>query len=124
VAWVIALVIGAVYGTAGTIAHAYRLGPVPVGLVLAVVGVAAMLVAMRALTADRWTALCGAAGALVATVVFSGPGPGGSVIVPGGELDQLAGISLGLVWAIALVVIATVVVAWPDPRAVRRHPGN
>jgi hypothetical protein len=122
--WLVALVVGAVYGTAGTIAHAYRLGPLPVGLVLSVIGIAAMLVAIRALTADRWSALCGGAGALAATVVFSGPGPGGSVIVPGGDLDQLAGVSLGLVWGIAVVAVATLVVAWPDLAAVRRRPDN
>ena len=87
--WVLALVVGAVYGTAGTIAHAYRLGPIPVGLILAVIGIAALFVALRALTGDRWTALCGGVGALAATVVFSGSGPGGDVVVPGGDLDLL-----------------------------------
>ncbi|WP_417563660.1 DUF6113 family protein [Microbacterium sp.] len=110
----LAFVVGAVYGVAGTISHAYRLGWFPVGLVLALVGIAALLVAMRALTSDRWTALAGGVGALAATVVFSGPGPGGSVIVPGGTLDQLAGVNLGIVWAIGVALAATLVVAWPD----------
>jgi hypothetical protein len=120
-AWVIAFLIGAVYGTAGTIAHAYRLGGWPVGLVLAVIGFAALLIAMRALTTDRWTALCGGVGALLATVVFSGAGPGGSVIVPQGGLDELFGVSLGLVWAIAVAFISAVAVAWPDLSALRRR---
>jgi hypothetical protein len=83
-----------------------------------------MLTAMRALTADRWTALCGGLGALAATLVFSGPGPGGSVIVPSGDLDTLGGVSLGLVWGIAVAFVAAVAVAWPDLEAVRRRPGN
>ena len=37
--WVIALVIGAVYGVAGTIGQAAVWGPVPLGLVIAVIGV-------------------------------------------------------------------------------------
>lgn len=120
-AWLVALAAGAVYGTAGTIAHAYLLGGVPVGLVLAVVGVTALLIAMRALTGDRWVALAGGVGALAATVMFSGPGPGGSIIVPGGSLDRLGGVSLGVVWGIALALAATIVVAWPDLSGARRR---
>lgn len=112
--WVMALAIGAVYGTAGTIAHAYRLGPIPVGLLLALLGICAMFVAMRGMTGDRWTALLGGVGALAATILFSGSGPGGSVIVPGGDLDTLAGINLGIVWAIGVAFLAALVVAWPD----------
>ena len=44
--WVVALVVGTVYGLAGTIAHAYQLGWFPLGLVLAIVGCAALLVAV------------------------------------------------------------------------------
>ncbi|UUT35528.1 DUF6113 family protein [Microbacterium elymi] len=122
--WVLALVVGAVYGTAGTIAHAYRLGPIPVGLILAVIGIAALFVALRALTGDRWTALCGGVGALAATVVFSGSGPGGDVVVPGGDLDLLAGVNLGLAWGIAVGLAATIVVAWPDLRAASSRTDN
>ncbi|GAA3761618.1 hypothetical protein GCM10022240_12670 [Microbacterium kribbense] len=122
--WLVALVIGAVYGTAGTIAHAYRLGPVPVGVILALVGIAALLVAMRTLTVDRWTALVGGVGALAATVMFFGDGPGGSVLVPSGGLDELGGVNLGLVWGIGLVLAITITVAWPDLSAARRRPGN
>ncbi len=55
--WVVALLVGAVYGLAGTIAHSYELGWFPLGLVLALIGCAALLVAVRLLTADRWAAL-------------------------------------------------------------------
>ena len=104
--WVVALVVGAVYGVACTIAHAYALGPVPVGLVLAIVGVAALLAAVRLLTADRWAALAAGAGTMAATLLFSGSGPGGSVVVPSG--------TLGVVWTIAVPVVVAVVIAWPD----------
>lgn len=109
--WVISLLIGAVYGAAGTIAQAYRLGVVPVGLILSLIGVGAMFIAMRGMTGDRWTALAGGVGALATTVMFSGTGPGGSVVVPATPAGE---VNLGLVWGIGLVLVATLVVAWPD----------
>lgn len=114
VTWVLALVIGAVYAIAGTIAHAYRVGWFPLGILLAIVGSAALLIAVRALTADRWTALAAGVGMVAAVFLFSGRGPGGSVIVPGGELDRLGPVSLGLVWAIAVPVLVVLVVVWPE----------
>lgn len=114
VTWIVALLAGGVFGVAGTIAHAYRVGPVPVGLILAVIGAAALLLAVRLLTRDRWAALACGFGLFAAILVFSGTGPGGSVIVPSGKLDELAGINLGLVWTIAVPVMTILVVVWPD----------
>lgn len=101
-----AFLVGAVYGLAGTIAHGYELGWFPLGLVLAFVGCAALLVSVRLLTADRWAALATGLGMMASTLAFSGKGPGGSVIVPEGPL--------GTVWTIALPVIVAIVVAWPE----------
>ena len=113
--WLIALVVGGVYGVACTIAHAYTVGPVQVGLILAVVGIVALLVALRTLTGDRWAALAAGAGAVATTLLFSGTGPGGSVVVPGGPL--------GVVWSIAVPVLSVAVVAWPDLRRNGRRGG-
>ncbi|KQZ83444.1 histidinol dehydrogenase [Microbacterium sp. Root166] len=104
--WFVAFVVGAVYGLAGTIAHGYEIGWMPVGLILAVIGCAALLAAVRLLTADRWAALATGLGMMVAALVFSGRGPGGSVIVPES--------ALGTVWTLALPVIVAVAVGWPD----------
>lgn len=104
--WVVALLVGAVYGLAGTIAHSYQWGWFPLGLVLALIGCAALLVAVRLLTADRWAALAAGLGMMVSTLAFSGKGPGGSVIVPDTPL--------GSIWTIALPVIVAIVVAWPE----------
>ncbi|MCW3491733.1 DUF6113 family protein [Microbacterium sp. SSM24] len=104
--WVVALLVGAVYGLAGTIAHGYELGWFPLGLVLALIGCAALLVSVRLLTADRWAALATGLGMMASTLAFSGKGPGGSVIVPEGPL--------GTVWTIALPVVVAIVVAWPE----------
>lgn len=117
--WIIALVVGAVYGLAGTIAHAFALGWLPLGLILSIVGCAALLAAVRLLTNDRWAALGAGLGMMLATLVFSGRGPGGSVIVPES--------TLGVVWTIAIPIIVLVVVAWPalPPRvAVGRPDAN
>lgn len=103
--WLVALLVGAVYGLAGTIAHAYVVGGIPLGLALGILGCAALLAAVRLLTTDRWSALATGMGMMVATLVFSGRGPGGSVIVP--ESD------LGSIWTIALPILVAVVVAWP-----------
>lgn len=104
--WLIAFIVGAVYGLAGTIAHTYMLGWVPLGLVLAIIGCAAFLAAVRLLTMDRWAALGTGLGMMLATLVFSGTGPGGSVIVPE--------TSAGIVWTITVPLLVAVVVAWPE----------
>jgi hypothetical protein len=98
--------VGAVYGLAGTIAHSYEIGWFPLGLVLAVIGSAALLAAVRLLTSDRWAALATGLGMILVTIVFSGRGPGGSVIVPES--------TLGTVWTIALPILVALVVFWPD----------
>lgn len=108
--WIIAGIIGLVYGVAGTIGQAVMWGPVPLGLVIAVVGVGALLIAVRALTADRWAALACGLGAMLATLVFSGRGPGGSIVVPAPADGQL---STGIVWTIAVPLLAAVIVGWP-----------
>jgi hypothetical protein len=104
--WLVALVVGLVYGVAGTVAHAYSIGWFPLGLILAIIGSAALLLAVRLLTSDRWAALATGAGMMVATLVFSGSGPGGSVVVPQ--------TGLGVVWTFAVPILVAVAVAWPD----------
>lgn len=112
--WVIAFVVGGVYGVAGTVGQASTLAGIPVGLLVSVIGCAALLVAVRALTADRWATLATGLGIIAAVLVFSGRGPGGSVIVPDGEIAMVWGVNVGMVWNIAVPVLVALVVAWPD----------
>jgi hypothetical protein len=112
--WIVALLVGAVYGLAGTIAHAYRIGWLPVGLVLAAIGCAALLLAVRLLTADRGATLATGLGMMLATLVFSGSGPGGSVIVPQTEL--------AIAWTFAVPILVAVIVAWPERTRPRAAP--
>lgn len=99
---------GLLVGVAGTVAHASQIGVLPVGLVLSFVAVASALVALRLLAGRAATAV-GALGLLVAVVVFSGEGPGGSVIAPADD-------AMALVWAIGAPLIAVLAVAWPAAR--------
>lgn len=111
--WLVAVVVGLVYGVAGTVAHAYTLGWFPLGLVLGTIGCAALLLAVRLLTADRWATLATGLGMMIATLVFSGSGPGGSVVVPQ--------TGLAVVWTFAVPIVVALVVAWPE-RAVAATP--
>jgi hypothetical protein len=110
--WIVAGLVGAVYGVAGTIAHAFTWGGFPVGLVLAIIGSAALLLAVRLLTADRWSTFAAGLGMMIATLVFSGPGPGGSVVVPQ--------TSLGIIWTVSVPLLVAVAVGWPSRMHVER----
>lgn len=110
--WIVAFIVGIVYGVAGTIGHSFLWGWFPLGLLVATVGVAALLIAVRLLTSDRWAALATGMGVMIATLVFSGSGPGGSIVVPAPPAGE---INAGIIWTIAVPLIVAVVVAWPTP---------
>ncbi|BDZ38868.1 histidinol dehydrogenase [Microbacterium suwonense] len=104
--WLAAAAIGAVYGVAATIAHSYTLGRIPVGMILGAIACAALLVALRTLTGDRWAALAAGVGMMTLILVISQRGPGGSVIVPNTPL--------GNIWMYVAAGIVVLVVLWPD----------
>lgn len=104
--WIAAALVGVVYGTAGTIAHSLTWGAIPVGLIVAGIACAALLTAVRALTHDRGATVATAIGMLGMVMVISGPGPGGSVIVPNSPLGQI--------WIILVGAVALLVIAWPN----------
>lgn len=107
----IALVVGSVYGAAATVAHAFAIGWFPLGLVLSVLGCAALLLALRLLTGDRWSALAGGAGLFLATFVFSQVGPGGSAIV---APQSAATEWVPVAWTLAVPILIALVVTWPN----------
>ena len=104
--WIAAALVGGVYGVAGTIAHSVMWGPVPIGLIVAAVACAAILVAVRALTHDRGAAVAAGLGMIGMLVLISGVGPGGSVVVP----DSLS----GQIWTYLVAGLVLLVVAWPS----------
>lgn len=112
----VALVVGAVYGTAATVAHSYAIGWFPLGLILATVGCAALLVALRLMTGDRWMALAGGLGILLVAFLFSNTGPGGSAIVaPQSQATEW----IAVAWTLIVPAMLALVVAWPDLSGVR-----
>ena len=118
----VAFVVGAVYGTAATVAHAFTLGWFPLGLILATVGCAALLVALRLMTADRWMSLAGGLGILLVAFLFSNVGPGGSAIVAPQSPDTEW---IAVAWTLVVPALLALVVAWPDLsglRAARETP--
>ena len=103
---VAAALVGGVYGVAGTIAHSGMWGPIPIGLIVAAIACAAILIAVRALTHDRGAAVAAGLGMLGMIVLISGVGPGGSVVVQ----DTLA----GRIWTYLAAGIVLLVIAWPS----------
>ncbi|OIJ33796.1 histidinol dehydrogenase [Microbacterium sp. LCT-H2] len=104
--WVAAALVGGVYGVAGTIAHSVLWGPIPIGLIVAAIACAAILIAVRALTHDRGAAVAAGLGMLGMIVLISGVGPGGSVVVQ----ETLA----GRIWTYLAAGIVLLVIAWPS----------
>ncbi len=119
--WAVALLIGVAFGAAGTVGQAAGWGPIPIGLVIALVGFSSLLVAVRLLVSDRWAAAATGAGATLAAIVLSGRGPGGSVVVPAPVDGTL---SAGLVWTFAVPIVTAVVVAWPSMNALTRSSSD
>lgn len=113
---VAALVVGCAFGLLGTIAHqsVIRLGPVtiPIGLILALVAVGALLVGLRLVLADRMVVLACAIGMLGTIFVLSLRSTGGSVLVPAGLP--------GTLWTLLPALVATFVLAWPKLPAKRQ----
>ncbi|MFF2369788.1 hypothetical protein [Agromyces sp. NPDC058110] len=106
---VLALLVGAVYGTLGTVGHrqVWQIGDVslPWGLVAALVGVAALLVAFRTIGGGRLVAAVAGLGVILMVGLLTLSGPGGSVLVVG-DLT-------GTIWSIGPALVTVFVVAWP-----------
>jgi N-acetyl-1-D-myo-inositol-2-amino-2-deoxy-alpha-D-glucopyranoside deacetylase len=99
---VLALVTGALAGAIGTATHQ---SIPPFGVALALVMVVCLLGGFRILFDSRLAAAAAAVGVLGAVAMFSGSGPGGSVLVPA--------TGLGYWWTFGPAVTAFIVLAWP-----------
>jgi LmbE family N-acetylglucosaminyl deacetylase len=112
---VLALAGGSAFGLLGTIAHqaTVSIGPVtiPIGLILALSGVTALLAGLRLVLGDRMIVLLCAIGLLGTIFVLSLRSTGGSVLVPEGLP--------GVLWTVVPTLVATLVLAWP--RIPARH---
>ncbi|MFT4235847.1 MAG: histidinol dehydrogenase [Microbacterium sp.] len=114
---VVALIAGVVFGVAGTISHAFVWGILPVGLIVGAIGCAAVLLALRLLVPGRWATLAAGVGMVAALLVYSGEGPGGSVVVAAAADGE---IPWGIIWTVTLIGIVLIALVWPE--RVRRAP--
>ncbi|MCU1440213.1 MAG: N-acetyl-D-myo-inositol-2-amino-2-deoxy-alpha-D-glucopyranoside deacetylase [Rhodoglobus sp.] len=113
--YALAVLLGAFVGATLTVAHQASTTiaglTVPWGVIAAILVTAALLTGLRLAFRTRLVAACAAAGLLGASAFLALQSAGGSVLVPA----NLAGYS----WTFAPVLIAVVVLAWPQvtPRA-------
>src|SRR4051812_36832130 len=111
---ILLVLVGAVFGAIGTIAHqisvTWGIG-IPLGLIGALAAFAALVIGLRLLGHSRLPALLAALGAIAVILLFSQQSAGGSVLIP----NNLA----GQVWLVGTILIAAVVIAWPDVRGRR-----
>ena len=108
---VLLVVAGAVIGAIGTVAHQIDVTwgvSIPLGPIGSLLAYTALLVGLRLLASSRWPALFAALGAIGTILLFTQQSAGGSVLIP----NNLA----GQIWLVAPILIAAVVVAWPDVR--------
>ncbi|MBN9632012.1 MAG: hypothetical protein J0I18_15605 [Actinobacteria bacterium] len=111
---VLMVVVGAIVGCIGTVAHQLTVTwgvTVPLGLIGSLLCYTALLVGLRLLGDSRWPALCAALGSIAAILLFTQQSPGGSVLIPNSLLGQI--------WLVAPILVAALVVAWPDVRGRR-----
>lgn len=104
-------VIGFGFGAAGTFGVFARPTTPPVGLIVALVAAAAVLLAVRLLADDRWSVIGAALGMYGAILLFSLRGPGGSVVMPN--------VWQSMVWMYGSALIILLVAAWPDMSRIR-----
>jgi hypothetical protein len=113
---VLLVLAGAVFGAIGTVAHQISVTwgvAIPLGLIGSLLAYAALLVGLRLLGHSRLPALLAALGAIVVILVFTQQSAGGSVLIPNNAAGQA--------WLIGPILIAAIVVAWPDVSARRRE---
>lgn len=79
---------------------------IPLGLIVALVAFTALIIGLRLLSRTRIPALLATLGTIGTILLFAMEGAGGSVLVPNNLLGQL--------WLAGPIVIAAVVLAWPD----------
>jgi len=108
--YLVALLLGALFGVLGTIVHQISFSvfgwfDVPIGVIIALPAVGLLLVGLRMSFATRLAAILAGVGVIGMVALLALPSPGGSVLIP----ESTA----GLVWLIGSTLVAVVVLAWP-----------
>lgn len=117
---ILLFLLGVVVGLIGTVAHQSHLPvlgiEVPWGIVVALLTVTCLILGLRLVNERRGPAFSNALGTVLAVALLSQKSVGGSVLIPSN--------TLGVLWIFGPVVIATVVLAWPDTSAWRSSGTN
>ncbi|MGH1526242.1 hypothetical protein ACRAWC_20165 [Leifsonia sp. L25] len=116
---ILLVVAGAVLGGIGTVAQQLTVDwgvTVPLGLIGSLLSYTALLVGLRLLGDARWPALCAALGAIAVILLFTQQSPGGSVLIPNNLWGQI--------WLVGPILIAALVVSWPDVKRAARRAGT
>ncbi|MCU1526357.1 MAG: hypothetical protein JWP75_120 [Frondihabitans sp.] len=103
--YVVALVAGGLFGAIGTVSHQFTAGSFPLGAVLALILVLALLLGFRLYFDSRRVGIAAAIGVLAVTALLTGPGSGGSALIPAN--------AAGYSWTFGPTIIAVIVLAWP-----------
>ncbi|MFJ3392961.1 hypothetical protein [Leifsonia aquatica] len=108
---VLLVLAGILVGAVGTVAHSIDVTwgvSIPLGLIGSLLAFTLLLVGLRLLATTRVPAILAALGAIATILLFTQQSPGGSVLIP----NTLP----GQVWLVAPLLIAAIVIAWPDLR--------
>lgn len=100
---------GAIVAGLGTVAQQMTVTwgvSIPLGLIVALAAFTALIIGLRLLSRTRIPALLATLGAIGTILLFAMEGAGGSVLVPNNLQGQI--------WLAGPIVIAAVVLAWPD----------
>jgi hypothetical protein len=115
--WVVALLLGVVFGMLGTVVNQAMIGWFPIGLVMGCLASILLLLGLRLILPTRTVALLAAVGLVGIVAALTLQSPGGSVLIPADVQ--------GYVWTFAPTVISLVVLAWPRrPLARAARPQN
>lgn len=114
IAGALAFLMGVALGGIGTVNHqwGYPAG-FPIGTIAALILVAALVTGLRLVFATRVVPFWASVGILVALVVLTLGGPGGSVLVPAN--------GAGYGWSYGAAAIIALVLAWPNLAGVTRQ---
>lgn len=116
---VLLVLAGILVGAVGTVAHPIDVTwgvSIPLGLAGSLLAVTLLLAGLRLLATTRVPAILAALGAIATILLFTQQSPGGSVLIP----NTLA----GQIWLVGPLLIAAVVIAWPDLRRRGARPAG
>lgn len=102
---VLAAILGVIFSLAGTAVHAYFIGPVPAGLIIALIASAAILLALRLLMVTRWYSLICFAVMMIVVYILAQPTANGSVLISN-KFEDFA-------WIYGLVIIGLIIQVFP-----------